>query len=132
MATRKSRGSTPRSRTRRKKNATTPARREEQLAEDTAAAQARDKEIDLDVDESPDAVEARREAQSGPGAPGVPHTGESTELTGNKTGQVPPTRRADALDDSAEDEDGKLVDEPGEPDRVDEALNRQPDEKHGH
>ena len=34
--------------------------------------------VDRDVDESPDAVEARREAQSGPGATGVPHTGEAT------------------------------------------------------
>jgi len=32
-------------------------------------------EIDRDVDESPGAVEHRRESQSGPGATGVPHTG---------------------------------------------------------
>ena len=35
--------------------------------------------VDRDVDESPEAVESRRESQSGPGATGVAHTGPAAE-----------------------------------------------------
>jgi hypothetical protein len=50
-------------------------RAREKHAKKTAAAGGSSGPVDRDVDESPDAVEARREAQSGPGATGVPHTG---------------------------------------------------------
>lgn len=54
-------------------------RAREKHAKKTAAAGGTSGPIDREVDASPDAVEARREAQSGPGATGVPHTG-LTEL----------------------------------------------------
>ena len=50
--------------------------------------------IDRDVDESPEAVEERREAQSGPGATGVPHTG-----AGVADNPSPSDQANDAVDD---------------------------------
>jgi hypothetical protein len=75
--------------------------------------------IDRDVDESPEAVEERREAQSGPGATGVPHTGAGAADNPSPSDQAVdsvddehasrPHEAASAADDHATDEEADDV-----------------------
>ena len=99
--------------TKRRKNPAieSPGRREERSDEIDGGTS----DADKNVDKSPDAVERRRETQSGPGAPGVDsgasHADEEQErerrLSGEETEAVP---------------DGDIADEPTAPHQVDRHL----------
>jgi hypothetical protein len=105
--------------------------KQEKRAEKTAAAGGTSGPVDREVDGSPDAVEARREAQSGPGATGVPHTG-GTELEHPRPIETPvaplesvddETGRRAARDHDEAESEGVSEDPPGlrepEQDKID-------------